>query len=163
MLFLWLPAALAIGFWVSSWASRFAAGWVVGRMMDHPEGEGLTAAGEIEGWGKNGGKSRKWGTMLISGLSGERLGVSGGLLRFSESCQSCGTEFGTLIDGSPLLVRRYSHQNKHYWILIFTYVVTPGFRDVLWHLQFCAVLGMMAVRWPDFACEFPSYPRYQDR
>lgn len=29
-------------------------------------------------------KRRKWGTMIVSGLSGERLGASGGLLRFSE-------------------------------------------------------------------------------
>lgn len=30
-------------------------------------------------------------------------------------------------------------------------VVTPGFRDVIWHLQFCAVLAMVAVDWPEFA------------
>lgn len=38
---------------------------------------GLSGAGDRSG-------GRKWGTMLVSGLSGERLGVSGGLLRFSE-------------------------------------------------------------------------------
>jgi hypothetical protein len=30
--------------------------------------------------------------------------------------------------------------------------VTPGFRDVIWHLQFISVLGMTAVQWPNFAC-----------
>ncbi len=30
-------------------------------------------------------------------------------------------------------------------------IVTPGFRDIIWHLQFCAVLAMIAINWPDFA------------
>jgi hypothetical protein len=77
-LIFWLPVAMAIGYWISSWAGRFAAGWVVGRMADG------AADGEVQGWGRQGGKSRKWGTMIVSGLSGERLGVSGGLLRFGE-------------------------------------------------------------------------------
>ncbi len=77
-LFFWLPVSIAIGYWVSSWAGRFAAGWVVGRIADG------AADGDVQGWGRQGGKSRKWGTMLVSGLSGERLGVSGGLLRFGE-------------------------------------------------------------------------------
>jgi hypothetical protein len=32
-------------------------------------------------------------------------------------------------------------------------VVTPGLRDVMYHIQFCSVLGMIAVNWPEFACE----------
>ena len=79
---LWIPAGLAIGYWISSWAGRFAAGWVVGREGEQGEDDvdarvGLSGAGDRSG-------GRKWGTMLVSGLSGERLGVSGGLLRFSE-------------------------------------------------------------------------------
>lgn len=116
-LVVWLPVALAIGYWAATWAARFAAGWIVGRMSmgstARQVDEGLAAADDedVDGWGRRGGAGRRWGTMLISGLSGERVGVSGGLLRF----------------------------------------ITPGFRDVLWHLQFCAALAMVAVAWPPFA------------
>jgi len=78
---LWIPAGLAIGYWISSWAGRFAAGWVVGKV-----GEGDATGDDVDARvGLSGARSggRKWGTMLVSGLSGERLGVSGGLLRFS--------------------------------------------------------------------------------
>lgn len=67
-LFLWFPAAVAMAYWIVTWAARFAAGWVVGAdRTDTSEAVML-----------------KWGTMLISGLSGERLGVSAALLRFGE-------------------------------------------------------------------------------
>lgn len=120
-LFLWLPVALVIAYWVTTWAGRFAAGWIVGRMsmgtgtgagMGEGElgGSGTVVGEDVDGWGKRGGAGRRWGTMVISGLSGERVGVSGGLLRF----------------------------------------ITPGFRDVIFHLQFCAILAMVAVNWPPF-------------
>jgi len=32
-------------------------------------------------------------------------------------------------------------------------VVTPGLKDILHHLQFCTILGMIAVAWPKFACK----------
>jgi hypothetical protein len=92
-IFLWIPAGLAVGYWIASWAARFAAGWVAGGPAD----ENSTAEEEIRGGGGissvagAGGDrgtsrfSRKWGTMLVSGVSGERLGFSGALLRFSES------------------------------------------------------------------------------
>ncbi|KAL7421737.1 hypothetical protein Q5752_003508 [Cryptotrichosporon argae] len=75
-LFLWFPASLAIAYWITTWAARFAAGWVVGG--DRTETHGYD--GEV---GKREARLRKWGTMVISGLSGERLGVSGALLRFA--------------------------------------------------------------------------------
>lgn len=87
---LWIPAGLAIGYWISSWAGRFAAGWVVGKVG---EGGDSSAEDDVDarvglsssnGSGGRSGGGRKWGTMLVSGLSGERLGVSGGLLRFSK-------------------------------------------------------------------------------
>jgi len=83
-LFLWLPAATAIGFWATTWGARFAAGWIIG--------SGVAEYGQKEGHGPRtervGNKEaimRKWGTMIVSGLSGERLSVSAGLLRFGES------------------------------------------------------------------------------
>ncbi|KAJ9111736.1 hypothetical protein QFC19_001097 [Naganishia cerealis] len=120
-IFLWIPAGLAIGYWIAAWAARFAAGWVVGSAGEGSssadEGETRNAPAGIGSVAGAGGDSdasrlsRKWGTMLVSGVSGERLGYSGALLRF----------------------------------------ITPGFRDVIWHLQFCAVLAMVAVDWPEFA------------
>lgn len=73
---------------------------------------------------------RKWGTMIVSGLSGERLSVSGGLLRFGEFLDNKSVRQAYL---SP--------------------PVTPGLREVIHHIQFCTILGMIAVDWPDFACE----------
>jgi hypothetical protein len=67
-IFLWLPAALAIAYFVTTWSARFAAGWVVGVSRS------TMAREEV--------RKLKWGTMIISGLSGERLGVSSALLRF---------------------------------------------------------------------------------
>jgi hypothetical protein len=31
---------------------------------------------------------------------------------------------------------------------------TPSLRDIIFHTQWCAALGMVAVRWPQFICEF---------
>lgn len=39
---------------------------------------------ELDKAGKRDARMRKWGTMLVSGLSGERLSVSSALLRFGE-------------------------------------------------------------------------------
>ena len=92
-LFLWLPAAIAVGFWVVSWSARFAAGWVVGSGVaeygtkENGRGEGGGVNGEVrrvEASSKRDARARMWGTMIVSGLSGERLSVSGGLLRFGE-------------------------------------------------------------------------------
>jgi hypothetical protein len=80
-LFLWLPVALAVGFWVLTWGARFAAGWVIGSGVaeyETKEGGGVRKVFT----GRREATMRKWGTMLVSGLSGERLSVSGGLLRF---------------------------------------------------------------------------------
>jgi hypothetical protein len=91
-IFLWIPAGLAIGYWIASWAARFAAGWVVGSAgdasssMDHGETRNAAGIGSVADAGGDSGASRisrKWGTMLVSGVSGERLGFSGALLRFS--------------------------------------------------------------------------------
>ena len=30
-----------------------------------------------------------------------------------------------------------------------SFVVTPGFKDIIFHLQFCTSLAMIAVQWPD--------------
>ncbi|KAK8864265.1 hypothetical protein IAR55_001511 [Kwoniella newhampshirensis] len=114
-LFLWLPVALAIGFWLVSWGARFVTGWIVGSGVaeyGQKESGGLRVVGTGTGGGnKREATMRKWGTMIISGLSGERLSVSGGLLRF----------------------------------------VTPGVQDILFHIQYFAMLGMFTVRWPEFA------------
>ncbi|EIW70782.1 hypothetical protein TREMEDRAFT_11397, partial [Tremella mesenterica DSM 1558] len=104
-LFLGLPIALAIGYWIASWGARFAAGWVIGSGVAEYEQKEAPAKARRDGM------MRKWGTMIISGLSGERLSVSGGLLRF----------------------------------------VTPSLRDIIHHIQFCTILGMVAVGWPTFA------------
>lgn len=66
--FLWVPAGLAMGYWVTTWAARFAAGWVVSASRSTMARREVTML--------------KWGTMIISGLSGERFGVSAALLRF---------------------------------------------------------------------------------
>ncbi|RSH82219.1 hypothetical protein EHS25_005929 [Saitozyma podzolica] len=109
-LFLWLPVAIAVGFWATSWTARFTAGWIVGSgVAGYETKEG--SATRIVAANKREARMRKWGTMIVSGLSGERLSVSGGLLRF----------------------------------------VTPGLRDVMYHIQFCSILGMIAVNWPEFA------------
>ena len=34
--------------------------------------------------------------------------------------------------------------------------MTPGLRDIIHHIQFCTILGMIAVSWPTFACESAS-------
>ncbi|WVQ99284.1 hypothetical protein IAU59_006416 [Kwoniella sp. CBS 9459] len=118
-LFLWLPVAVTIGIWAVSWAARFYTGWIVGSGVaeyDSKESGALKVAGVGNG-NKREIRLRKWGTMIISGLSGERLSVSGGLLRF----------------------------------------VTPSLKDLLFHIQFCAMLGMIAVNWPQFA--YPIFAR----
>jgi hypothetical protein len=68
-LFLWFPASLAIAFWIVTWAARFAAGWLIGA--------------DRRGSGQREAAMLKWGTMLISGLSGERL-RGAALLRFGQ-------------------------------------------------------------------------------
>ncbi|OCF74818.1 membrane protein [Kwoniella mangroviensis CBS 8886] len=118
-LFLWLPVATAIGFWIVSWGARFVTGWIVGSGVaeyDQKESSALKIAG-MGGPNKKEVRLRKWGTMVISGLSGERLSVSGGLLRFC----------------------------------------TPSLKDIMFHLQFCTMLGMIAVNWPEFA--YPIFAR----
>jgi len=85
-LFLWLPVALAIGFWAVTWGARFAAGWVIGSGVaeyETKEGGGVGVRRVVTG--KREARMRKWGTMIVSGLSGERLSASGGLLRFGVS------------------------------------------------------------------------------
>lgn len=93
-LLLWLPATLAIGFWLTSWGARFAAGWVVGSGVAEygvKDQQGETRGKELDKAGRRDARMRKWGTMLVSGLSGERLSVSSALLRFGESAsQYCG-------------------------------------------------------------------------
>jgi hypothetical protein len=127
--FLWFPVALAIGFFVTTWGARFAAGWVVGSgVAEYEQKETALSRGSKMVHGKKEARMRKWGTMIISGLSGERLSVSGGLLRFSEFMEKG-------------------------WRLT---IVTPGLRDILNHVQFCTILGMIAVSWPRFACEYWS-------
>lgn len=80
---LWLPVATAIGFFAVTWAARFTAGWVIGRgVAEYGTKEGERV--KVEG-GKREATMRKWGTMIVSGLSGERLSVSAGLLRFGTS------------------------------------------------------------------------------
>jgi hypothetical protein len=79
-LFLWVPVALAAAYWITTWAARFAAGWVVGSGVAEYESKGNPV--RVHSEGKRDATMRKWGTMIVSGLSGERLGVSGGLLRF---------------------------------------------------------------------------------
>ncbi|WRT66219.1 uncharacterized protein IL334_003172 [Kwoniella shivajii] len=118
-LFLWLPVSIAIGFWIVSWGARFITGWIVGSGVaeyDQKEKNALKIAG-TNGPNRREVRLRKWGTMIISGLSGERLSVSGGLLRF----------------------------------------VTPSLKDIMFHIQFCTMLGMIAVNWPGFA--YPIFAR----
>ena len=31
---------------------------------------------------------------------------------------------------------------------------TPSLRDIIFHTQWCAALSMVAVEWPQFACEW---------
>lgn len=84
-MFLWLPVALAIGFFVTTWGARFAAGWVVGSgVAEYEQKETALGRRARLDTARKEARMRKWGTMIISGLSGERLSVSGGLLRFGE-------------------------------------------------------------------------------
>lgn len=127
-LFLWVLVAIAIGFWVVSWGARFAAGWVVGSGVAQYEQKDSMGV-RVEGVKKE-ARMRKWGTMIISSLSGERLTVSGGLLRFGESM--------------PIVIIRVSR----------SYSVTPGVTEILHHIQYCTILSMIAVSWPQFACTY---------
>ncbi|WVQ77186.1 hypothetical protein IAR50_006869 [Cryptococcus sp. DSM 104548] len=112
--FLYLPVAVLLGFWLVSWGARFATGWIVGSgVAEYGQKESAGARLVAGGSSRREATMRKWGTMVISGLSGERLSVSGGLLRF----------------------------------------VTPGVRDILFQIQYAAMLGMISVQWPEF-----SYP-----
>lgn len=123
--------ALAVGFWVTSWGARFAAGWVVGSGVAEygaKDQHGEMRRKELDKAGRRDARMRKWGTMIVSGLSGERLSVSSGLLRFGESMQ--------------VNVEREAD-----------IAVTPGLRDIMHHIQFCTILIMVAVSWPHFACE----------
>ena len=129
-LIFWLLVAIAIGYWTATWAARFAAGWVVGSgVAEYDTKEGTRASVKAA---KREARMRKWGTMIVSGLSGERLSVSAGLLRFGEwgllpfSSEVCRTDL---------------------------MAVTPGLRDIIYHIQFCTILGMIAVNWPTFACK----------
>lgn len=83
-LFLWLPAALAVGLWAISWTARFMAGWVVGSgVAEYGTKEQKAARTKsLDKAGRREAKMRKWGTMIVSGISGERLSVSSALLRF---------------------------------------------------------------------------------
>lgn len=121
-LFLYLPIALAIGFWTASWAARFATGWIVGSgVAEYEQKEGHGGGGYGHGpkhgvgggpktaGGKREARMRKWGTMIISGLSGERLSVSTALLRFGES--TLGSKGGTQTDCSD--ARTAGHHALH--------------------------------------------------
>lgn len=116
-LFLWFPAAIAMAFWVTTWAARFAAGWVVGVDRSTMARREVTLL--------------KWGTMLISGMSGERFGVSTALLRFGM--------FDVFV--APLRPKA---------LVANLFPVTPGLRDIMYHIQFVTMLGMIAVSWPSF-------------
>lgn len=37
--------------------------------------------------------------------------------------------------------------------------VTPGFRDIIFHTQFCCMLGMLAVKWPPLVCKLTKDER----
>jgi len=96
---------LAIGFFVTTWGARFAAGWVVGSgVAEYEQKETALGRGSRLLSGKKEARMRKWGTMIISGLSGERLSVSGGLLRFSKL----------------IFVRRRKLTRSHPWIKGYT-------------------------------------------
>lgn len=81
----------------------------------------------------------KWGTMIISGLSGERFGVSAALLRFGKSARPV-----------PLQVCDADH------------AVTPGLRDIMFHIQFVTMLGMININWPSFFYPIVSQSSWAD-
>lgn len=86
LLFRYWLVALVAGFWLVSWGARFVTGWIVGSGVAEYGQKELAGARLMAGGSNNREATmRKWGTMIISGLSGERLSVSGGLLRFGES------------------------------------------------------------------------------
>jgi hypothetical protein len=74
------------------------------------------------------------GFVLASAISGERLSASRALLRFG-ACDSSNFVFSEVT-----------------W-LIASRIGTPSMRDVIFHTQWCAALVMVAVQWPEFACE----------
>jgi hypothetical protein len=98
-LFLWLPVVIAIGFWTVTWAARFATGWIVGSGVaeyGQKEGHAFGRGSQVHAaGGKREARMRKWGTMIISGLSGERLSVSSALLRFGKSTARRRLSLGT--------------------------------------------------------------------
>ena len=89
-IFLWLPVAVAIGLWVVSWSARFMAGWVIGSgVAEYGAKDQGVAKQRLDKRGRRDARMRKWGTMIVSGISGERLSVSSALLRFGEYLEVC--------------------------------------------------------------------------
>lgn len=68
------------------------------------------------------------GFVLASAISGERFAYSPALIRFGA------------------YVRTYAVVRAH------RFAGTPSMRDVVFHTQWCALLGMLSVQWPRFAC-----------
>ena len=75
------------------------------------------------------------GYILASAISGERLATSPALMRFCES------QVISLVDR----------------LLIDIFSGSPSMRDIFFHSQWCAALAMVAVEWPEFACESHPY------
>ena len=76
-------------------------------------------------------RAQSAGFILASAISGERLATSPALMRFCTSVDSYNV------------------------VLIYLcYVATPSMRDVIFHTQWCTILAMVAVEWPQFVCTF---------
>lgn len=91
----------------------------------------LSAWGRRAGWSGRGAWAgvETLGFVVASAVSGEAFAKTPALLRFGER-ENIGVDHCT-----HLLTQ-----------------VTPSMRDIFFHTQWCAAVGMVAVQWPQFVC-----------
>jgi hypothetical protein len=151
-LILFLPASLAAAYWILLWTARCLASWTaavasdvgaVGDVHGHRSGRRKRPARTERVW------SRVFGTAVMSSASGDLLVSSPSLLRFGES--SAALPCNLLCEGSRLTTRI-----RRPLLCACARAVTPGFRDILWHIQWCSALAQLAVDWPLFVYPIAS-------
>ena len=113
-----------IVFWAT--VALAAAYWIVGSAarVASAWNRGIIRSGGA-GWAR----ARSAGYVLASAISGERLAAAPALMRFCEP--------QLFLDTKRILRSG---------------IGTPAVRDVIFHTQWCAVLAMVAVEWPQFVC-----------
>ncbi|CED85423.1 TRP-like family [Phaffia rhodozyma] len=123
-LVLWIPVGIAVGYWAVLWGGRAFASWCAASTSES-ERVGKSAAHQT---GTGHGRDRRGSSSAA---------VSAGVKR--KWSRVLGTAVMSAVSGdvlvtSPSLLR----------------FVTPGFRDIIYHIQYCSFLSQIAVLWPDF-------------